>query len=451
MAFSIKDYDILNEIGRGGFGTVFLARQKSLNRNVAIKILTASRSQSKDDIMRFQREAQALATLTHDNIVSVIDYAYQQGSYYLVMEFVDGTTFESALDKKIAFQPALYIVEKIVLALRSAHRHNIIHRDVKPGNILLGKQGTIKLADFGLAALRDQSNQYSSMDCAVGTLQYMAPESMVSPKEVDYRVDIFSLGCILYQVIAGTIPFPGNSIPEVSYRILNEPPPTPPPHRVCTALDALTMRSLSKDRDERPSLDELLDAIRAHLHDNYHQTPDSLEKFLNHQSSTSVKKIIKHDKQKSDVPSQKIHSRFSRLTIPLVSLAIIFALTGIGLFTYEIFFTPKKQSLPRLNFQQPMTHPNQPLSQQTDTPEPMVSGDIEIVDGTLDLRGMKNGDTLFIDGKRSSIRGAKRHKISLNPGTHRLEIHAADGRFWEKEIEIMPYQRELWDLRHERH
>jgi serine/threonine protein kinase len=151
MAFSLSDYQILEEIGRGGFATVYRARQKSLGKEVAIKCLAPLRQQNSEQIVRFRREAETMAALTHDNIIAIIDYAFFNGSYYIVMEYIQGMALNTAFEKGLPPTPALCVMEKIVSALKAAHERNIIHRDIKPANILIGRSGQIKLADFGLA------------------------------------------------------------------------------------------------------------------------------------------------------------------------------------------------------------------------------------------------------------------------------------------------------------
>ena len=185
MAFSLKDYQIIAEIGRGGFASVYRARQKSLGREVAIKRLSAPRRQDSTEIIRFRREAEAMAALTHDNILAVLDHAYQDGNYYIVMEYVEGMAFDAALSAGMPAGCSLFVLEKVAGALKYAHGEKIIHRDIKPGNILLGRNGQIKLADFGLAMFRTGIESITAPGAVLGTISFLAPEALASPKDVD--------------------------------------------------------------------------------------------------------------------------------------------------------------------------------------------------------------------------------------------------------------------------
>ena len=194
---------ILECLGRGGMGVVYRARQKSLNRDVALKLLAPERALDTGFAKRFQKEAQALAALNHPNIVTIHDFGEVNGFYYLLMEFVDGVNLRQAMGTgKFSSEQALAIIPPVCEALQFAHDHKIIHRDIKPENLLLDKEGQIKIADFGIAHILDVDTEIP----LAGTPRYMAPEQKDSPENADHRVDIYALGVVLYELLTGEAP-----------------------------------------------------------------------------------------------------------------------------------------------------------------------------------------------------------------------------------------------------
>src|SRR5438105_504964 len=214
--------EIIECLGRGGMGVVYKARQPRLNRLVALKILAPEREHDPAFAGRFEKEAQALARLSHPNIVTIHDFGQAGGMYYLLMEFVDGVTLRQLLNTgRVSPREALAIVPQICDALQFAHDHGIVHRDIKPENILLDRLGRVKVADFGLAKLVSStgdatvSQTVSSAATAgdlteagkmMGTPNYMAPEQTKTPGKVDSRADIYSLGVVFYQMLTGELP-----------------------------------------------------------------------------------------------------------------------------------------------------------------------------------------------------------------------------------------------------
>lgn len=202
--------EILGIIGQGGMGAVYKAKQKALNRIVALKILSQNLADQAGFAERFQREAQTLAQLGHPNIVTIHEAGRNGPFYYLLMEFVEGTDLRHAMRTQ-ALNPtqALEVVQQICAALQYAHEKGIVHRDIKPENILLDKTGTLKIADFGLAKLLRTENNEKSLTHThqvMGTMHYMAPEQMEKPLTVDHRADIYSLGVVFYELLTGYLP-----------------------------------------------------------------------------------------------------------------------------------------------------------------------------------------------------------------------------------------------------
>jgi tRNA A-37 threonylcarbamoyl transferase component Bud32 len=202
--------EILELLGQGGMGAVYKARQRGLDRLVALKILPAEAARDPAFAERFGREARALARLNHPHIVTVYDYGQANGLYYFVMEYVEGLNLREVLRRgHLEPKQALRIVPQICEALQFAHDEGVVHRDIKPENILLDKKGRVKIADFGIAKLLGGKKEGYALTGpwqVVGTAHYMAPEQMDNPLAVDHRADIYSLGVVFYEMLTGKLP-----------------------------------------------------------------------------------------------------------------------------------------------------------------------------------------------------------------------------------------------------
>ena len=239
LAARFPDLELLELLGRGGMGAVYKARQTRLDRLVALKILPPEIGQDRDFTERFAREAQAMARLNHPHIVTIHDFGQTNGLYFFVMEYVDGLNLRQVLDaERMASREALAIVPQICDALQYAHDQGIVHRDIKPENILLNRQGQVKIADFGLAKLVGADGPARGAERVMGTPQYMAPEQVQRPDEVDHRADIYSLGVVFYQMLTGEFPAK-----------LAEPPSKKV--AIDVRLDDVVLRALEKDPERR--------------------------------------------------------------------------------------------------------------------------------------------------------------------------------------------------------
>lgn len=252
----IGNIRLLRRIGAGGFGVVYRGRHDTLRIDVAVKILRSELGLKKEFKERFLREATTAARIDHPNIVRVFDAGEDNGDLYFVMEYVDGTDVSVLLKKKprLAETEALRIARDTARALSEAEKFGIVHRDIKPGNILLGADGRVKLSDLGLVRLReDEQTELTRSGMAMGTPLYMSPEQIEDASNVDIRADIYSLGVSLYQMLTGCPPFEG----ETPYKIMNAHlnQDLTPPDRVVANLSAETtrtvMKMLARNRDER--------------------------------------------------------------------------------------------------------------------------------------------------------------------------------------------------------
>jgi serine/threonine protein kinase len=224
LAKQLPQLDIDELIGQGGMGFVYKAKQRHLDRDVALKILHSELQQDPSFAKRFEREAQALAKLNHPNIVSIFDSGHTEaGDYYFVMEYVDGVNLRDVLHGgHLEPAKALAIVPQVCDALQYAHEQGIVHRDIKPENILLDGRGQVKIADFGLAKLLDPSSQnehISRTGQRMGTAHYMAPEQVQDSTDVDNRADIYSLGVVFYEMLTGELPIGHFSKPSKTVKL----------------------------------------------------------------------------------------------------------------------------------------------------------------------------------------------------------------------------------------
>jgi eukaryotic-like serine/threonine-protein kinase len=213
----LGDFKLVRKLGQGGMGTVYLARQLGLDRDVAVKTLTKELSRNKSAVQRFLREARSMAKLKHPNIVQVYAADSQSGFNYAALEFIDGKSMQDWIDEleRLSVGDALHVVLICADALKHAHDQGMVHRDVKPDNILVTRTGTVKVSDFGLAKAIDEDVALTQSGTGLGTPLYMSPEQARNAKYADLRSDIYSLGCTLYYFLTGEHAFDGESTLEI--------------------------------------------------------------------------------------------------------------------------------------------------------------------------------------------------------------------------------------------
>ena len=260
-----KRYGILELIGEGGMAKVYRAIDNRLNRFVAVKILKDEYMQDEELKRRFASESHAVAMLSHPNIVSVFDVSHDDDLEYIVMELVDGITLKQYLSRKngLSWKETVHFAKQIAKALSHAHERSLIHRDIKPQNIMLLLDGTIKVADFGIAALENETDRDSGEELstsAVGSIYYISPEQ-IKNSPVDARSDIYSLGIVMYEMLTGVLPFTGDSFGEIAVKHMNSEPIAIEDlnSSVPEGLIDITMKAMERDIDKRyQSAEELI-------------------------------------------------------------------------------------------------------------------------------------------------------------------------------------------------
>ena len=261
-------YEILEVIGEGGMAIVYRALDHRLNRDVAVKIMRDEMAADEEFRRRFCTESHAVAMLSHPNIVAVYDVSHNDNVEYIVMELVDGITLKQYIERKgvVAWKEVVHFTKQISKALAHAHERGIIHRDIKPQNIMLLRDGTIKVGDFGIAALENEV--YENNGDAIGSIHYIAPEQ-ARGECPDARSDIYSLGVMMYEMLTGGLPFTGNTLGEIAVQHMNAKPV--PPHEknpeIPLELERITLKAMSAELSERyQSANELLSDLEAFIH-----------------------------------------------------------------------------------------------------------------------------------------------------------------------------------------
>ena len=246
-------YQIHKRIGRGGMADVFSTRDLLLDRQVAIKVLFPEFATDANFVERFRREAQSAASLSHPNIVSVYDWGKYEGTYFIAMEEVQGRTLAEILstNKRLPAKQAAEIASEVAAALGFAHDNHVAHRDIKPANILIGSNGQVKVADFGIARAMNTPTEanLTQVGSVMGTATYFSPEQ-AQGAQPDPRSDLYSLGIVMYEMVAGRPPFTGENPVSIAYKQVHDAP-----------------RPLRADRRRRPPL------VRGHRRQTAHQGP----------------------------------------------------------------------------------------------------------------------------------------------------------------------------------
>jgi len=318
-------YELGAMIGTGGMADVYLAQDVRLNRQVAIKILRSDLARDPSFVTRFNKEALSVAALNHPGIVSVYDSGKEDSPSgampYIVMEYVEGKTLRELVNKgeRFALNRAVEITEGILIALQYSHKNGIIHRDIKPGNIMITDNGDVKVMDFGIArALADTGATMTSTWNIIGTAQYLSPEQATGT-QADARSDLYSVGCLLYELLAGRPPFTGDTPVAIAYQHVSAPliPITEIQESLDPALNAFFSIALAKDANER------------------YQSANAMLKDL--------KKLVKGEGITTQIPKQ-MRKEKARNRIAALSIALVLLVGGVSYF----IFNPNQSSVTRV-------------------------------------------------------------------------------------------------------
>ena len=259
-------YEILEKIGTGGMSDVYKAKCHKLNRLVAVKVLKQEFSENANFVAKFHVEAQAAAGLMHPNIVNVYDVGEEDGIHYIVMELVEGITLKKYIEKKarLSVKEATSIAIQVSMGIEAAHNNEIIHRDIKPQNIIISKEGKVKVTDFGIAKAATSNTVSSNV---MGSVHYTSPEQARGGYS-DAKSDIYSLGITLFEMLTGRVPFQGDSTVGIAIKHIQEPMPSPRQYveEIPVSVEQIVLKSCQKSPDRRyQTMAELIDDLKQSL------------------------------------------------------------------------------------------------------------------------------------------------------------------------------------------
>jgi serine/threonine protein kinase len=353
----VGPYRIVEKLGRGGMATVFKAYHASLDRYVALKVLHPAFMEDPNFRARFQREARVVAKLEHPNIIPVYDFAEEDGKTYLVMKFVEGETLKARLQKR-PLTPAegVKLIETVGEALAFAHKQGVLHRDVKPSNVMLADDGQIFLTDFGLARIASAGESTLSSDMMIGTPQYISPEQALGMRDLDAGTDIYSFGVLIYELVVGQVPF----IADTPFSIIHDHIYTPLPlprvlnPNVPESIERLLLKALAKDRDDRfETIEQMVTAFKKAIRgetlpDEWvdpatYVPPETLQVGPSIPSSTAPPGTVEPVKQKA--PKKKLPKRW------WVAIPIALGLCLCGLVTLSVINNRNQGALTEIPFQ----------------------------------------------------------------------------------------------------
>ena len=264
---NVGPYRVTEQLGQGGMATVYKAFHAALDRNVALKVLHPAFNEDQTFIGRFEREAKVVAKLEHPNIVPIYDYAEHESQPYLVMKFIAGETLKARFNRgPLSTQEIENVIDSVGSALAYAHKQGILHRDIKPSNVLLSPEGTMYLADFGLARIASAGESTLSADSIMGTPQYISPEQAMGKKDLDAGTDIYSFGVMLYELVVGQVPFSADTPFSIIHDHIYTPLPLPVDinPNVPESVQNVLLKALAKERSDRyETVDDMVRAFKS--------------------------------------------------------------------------------------------------------------------------------------------------------------------------------------------
>jgi serine/threonine protein kinase len=383
-------YEIREELGRGSMGVVFQALDPKIDRAIALKVLREDRVADEDLVRRFLREAKAAGRLSHPGIVVVYDVGQDHGTVYIAMELVQGDGLDRLMKNTVLpVELAVDLARQVALALDYAHRQGVIHRDIKPNNIIVTHGNRVKITDFGIARMQDApGSEQTQVGSILGTPAYMSPEQ-VRGERVDGRADIFSLGTILYEMVTGQKPFTGTNLVAIFQDIEKAAPPRPSTHRpdVPHGLETVILKALAKDPGVRYQTGQ--------------EFVEALDGFL--------AKFARQPQQRPTEPAAAKRSAPGRRPLLLLTVFVLVLCVVVAVWWLRPVFPPPEP------------------------PAPLPPVKIMPATGRMTVRSDPSGAQVLVDGK---ILNSTPATVNLNPGHYEVEVHLAGYYPWEAEVQI---------------
>ncbi len=332
-------YKIVKTIGEGGMANVYLAEDEILNREVAVKILRGDLAEDEKFVRRFQREAISASSLNHPNIVEVYDVGEDDGSYFIVMEYINGVTLKNLIKKrgKLSLVEVVDIMKQLTSGIACAHKNNIIHRDIKPQNVMILDDGKIKITDFGISTALN-SIEMTQTNSVMGSVHYLPPEQ-ASGKATTFKSDIYSLGILMYELLTGTIPFKGETAVEVAMKQLKEDLPSivKKNPEIPQSVENILMRACAKNPLNRyDSVEEMYHDIRVCLEETHAHDKPYVYKYPEHDFD-KPKKVKELKKVEFDnlggtltVGKKKTHGRILNFFVVFLGFLCVFLFLGLA-------------------------------------------------------------------------------------------------------------------------
>jgi serine/threonine protein kinase len=450
-----EEYDVLEELGRGGMAIVFRARERQLEREVAIKVLPFSLAFDREFVERFQREARTAARLEHPNIIPIYRVGRSGRVIYFIMKFLRGKPLTSELAARGTLPPAEIrrILSEVARALAYAHKHDIVHRDIKPDNIMFDDHGQAVVTDFGIAKAAS-GGKLTGTGMSIGTPHYMSPEQ-AKAQALDGRSDIYSLGVVAYQCLVGSVPFDGEDSFSIGYKHIMEEIPAPPLETAeQKTLFSIIRRMMAKAPTDRfQNADELVQALESNAPQRYisestlPMSPLARERISTAQT-TPLPKI-----DTRAVAASRPQPQRSVLSGLVLFVVIVGGLAGGGFYAYKqglIFASAApagdSTAAPAMDSSVARLADSLLRAESTTAPVPVpapspapVATEVpreSVAPGTpgrLVLEGVPRGARISVNGQ--PVRSAT---LELPPGTHRVAVRAAGFQRWEQSVAILP-------------
>jgi serine/threonine protein kinase len=365
-------YQIRSPLGAGGMGEVYLAQDTHLNRKVALKVLPSDLINDRQRLLRFEREAQAASALNHPNILTIHEIGVEGNTHFIATEFIEGETLRHKLQTmRLEIKETLTIATQIAAALDEAHRHGIVHRDIKPENLILREDGLVKVLDFGLAKLTEQSEvalaatedptrelMRTTPGAVIGTVAYMSPEQ-ARGREVDARTDIFSLGAVLYEMLTGRLPFAGETPSDMIAAILKVEP-APLNAHTPLELQRIVRKSLQKNADERyqTAKDLLIDLKALKEEQDFTAALERSGTFTKSDESAPTQDQSTHTVSSAEFIASGIKQHKTSFALTLIVLLLATLVFGYWFFTRRSISTAQIESIAVLPFQNESVNPD---------------------------------------------------------------------------------------------